>query len=474
MTAFRRTRHNFALDHAIDRAREFSKPLLIFEPLRTRYSWASDRTHRFVIEGMRDNRAATSTKNVTYFPYVEPKPGAGTPLLHRLAKRACTVVTDDFPCFFLPNMIRAVQERLPARLELIDSNGLIPMRLPERTFTVAHSYRRWMQKNILSAMEDVPKANPLSRLNLPKLEGVPAKILQRWPVADLDGLLQTGGLAAFPIDHKVSVCSDIPGGQVEARRRLKAFAGKTIKLYGTDRNHPDEKVTTGLSPHLHFGHISAHEIINAVLDSEQWNPSMCSVANGKNQGFWNTSEPAEGFLDQMLTWREMGFNKCVREPESYDRFESLPEWAQLTLNQHADDPRPSIYELDQFESASTHDELWNAAQRELVQTGGMHNYMRMLWGKKILHWSETPQQALATMIHLNNKYALDGRDPNSYSGIFWVLGRYDRAWGPKRPVFGSIRYMTSESARKKLRLKKYLARFSGMAAQRTIPGIEPD
>ena len=146
----------------------------------------------------------------------------------------------------------------------------------------------------------------------------------------------------------------------------------------------------------------------------------------------------------------------------------------MTLNQHADDPRPSIYELDQFESASTHDELWNAAQRELVQTGGMHNYMRMLWGKKILHWSETPQQALATMIHLNNKYALDGRDPNSYSGIFWVLGRYDRAWGPKRPVFGSIRYMTSESARKKLRLKKYLARFSGMAAQRTIPGIEPD
>jgi deoxyribodipyrimidine photo-lyase len=156
----------------------------------------------------------------------------------------------------------------------------------------------------------------------------------------------------------------------------------------------------------------------------------------------------------------MGFNLSFRQPETYDKFESLPDWARKTLDEHASDERPYLYSLEDFESASTHDELWNAAQRELVQTGVMHNYMRMLWGKKILHWTQSPRQALAIMEHLNNKYGLDGRDPNSYSGIFWVLGRYDRAWGPKRPIFGSVRYMTSDSAAKKLRLKKYVERFA--------------
>jgi len=156
----------------------------------------------------------------------------------------------------------------------------------------------------------------------------------------------------------------------------------------------------------------------------------------------------------------MGFNMSFRHPDSYDQFDSLPDWARKTLQSHASDPRPAIYTPEEFEHAQTHDELWNAAQTELRTTGVIHNYMRMLWGKKILHWTSTPQEALQVMIHLNNKYGLDGRDPNSYSGIFWVLGRYDRAWGPQRPVFGSVRYMTSDSARKKLRLKKYLARFA--------------
>ncbi len=149
-----------------------------------------------------------------------------------------------------------------------------------------------------------------------------------------------------------------------------------------------------------------------------------------------------------------------RNPHSYDRYDSLPDWAQKTLAEHADDQRPYLYSLEQFERASTHDSIWNAAQRQLVREGVMQNYMRMLWGKKILHWTESPQQALEFMIELNNKYALDGRDPNSYSGIFWTLGRYDRAWGPKRPVFGAIRYMTSESAEKKLRLKSYLKKYA--------------
>ncbi len=460
MIACRRTRYNFALQHAIDRAREFGKPLVILEPLRVRYRWASDRIHRFIIEGMRDNAKALAKKPVVYYPYVEPKPGAGTPLLHQLARHACTVVTDEYPCFFLPHMIDAVKDRLPARLELIDSNGIMPLRQAERTFTVAHSYRRWMQKNVLDALLELPKRDPFSRVKLPRLQSLPKAITKRWPPADLDALLTADGLDSIPIDHAVPPVESVRGGSVEADKRLQTFLQKTLDRYHEDRNHPDEQVTTGLSPYLHFGHISAHEIVVGVLERENWSPQDAGPANGKNHGYWNTSAPAEGFLDQLLTWREMGFNMSFRHPDSFDQFESLPGWALKTLAEHESDPRPEIYSLDEFEAAQTHDELWNAAQNELRRNGVMHNYMRMLWGKKILHWSESPRQALATMIHLNNKYGLDGRDPNSYSGIFWVLGRYDRAWGPKRPVFGSVRYMTSESARKKLRLSEYLRKFA--------------
>jgi deoxyribodipyrimidine photo-lyase len=145
--------------------------------------------------------------------------------------------------------------------------------------------------------------------------------------------------------------------------------------------------------------------------------------------------------------------------DGYDKFSSLPEWARTTLKEHARDPRPHTYTLEQFEFAQTHDELWNAAQRQLLREGTIHNYLRMLWGKKILEWTRSPRQALRFMIELNNKYALDGRDPNSYSGIFWVLGRYDRPWGPERPVFGKVRYMSSENTARKFAVKEYIRRY---------------
>ncbi|WP_145392190.1 cryptochrome/DNA photolyase family protein [Stieleria neptunia] len=459
MIASRRTRYSFALQHAVDRAEALGKPLVIFEPLRVRYRWASDRIHRFIIEGMRDNADALRDKPVTYFPYVEPKPGRGSPLLAKLAEKACTVVTDEFPCFFLPDMIDAVKDRLPVPLELVDGNGVVPMRLPGRTFTVAHSYRRWMQKNILDCLTELPEPDPLGDVSMPELDKLPASVTRKWKPADLDALLEPDGLAAIPIDHDVAPSPVVTGGSADAEKRLDRFLAERLQVYHTDRNHPDEEATTGLSPHLHFGHIATHEIVERVLDHEEWTPDQASDANGKNHDFWNTSEPAEGFLDQILTWREMGFNLAFREPDQYDKIESLPDWAKKSIAATADDERPVTYTLEQFEAAETHDELWNAAQRQLVREGVMHNYMRMLWGKKILHWTESAEQALEFMIHLNNKYGLDGRDPNSYSGIFWVLGRYDRAWGPKRPIFGSLRYMTSDSARKKLRLTKYLSRF---------------
>lgn len=459
MIANRRLNWNFALDHAIDQAKSLGKPLLIFEPVRVRYQWASDRMHRFVIEGMREHCKKLASHRIGYYPYVEPTPGAGTPLLATLARKACVVITDEYPCFFLPHMIDAVKSNLPARLQLVDSHTVVPLRKADRTFTVAHSYRRWMQKQILDEIMEMPQPDPIKGLRIPQMPGIDPKILRRWPAADLDKLLAPGGLDSFAIDHDVLPSEDYVGGEGHATLRLNQFISKSLSVYGDDRNHPDKRATSGLSPYLHFGHISPHQIMTAVFDHESWSPNRASAPNGKNNGFWNTSEPAEAFLDQLLTWREIGFNMSFRNPKDYDQYDTLPEWALKTLKQHTKDKRPAIYTLEQFEQAQTHDEIWNAAQRELVTTGVMHNYLRMLWGKMILFWTRTPQDALRVLIELNNKYALDGRDPNSYSGIFWTLGRYDRAWGPTRPVFGNVRYMTSDSTRKKLKLKGYLNKF---------------
>jgi deoxyribodipyrimidine photo-lyase len=224
------------------------------------------------------------------------------------------------------------------------------------------------------------------------------------------------------------------------------------------RNEPEADVGSGLSPYLHFGHVSVHEVLEVLARREDWSPAdVASSATGRRSGWWRMSAAAEAFLDELVTWREIGFNMCSQRPD-YDRYESLPAWAQRTLAAHARDRRRWSYTLDELAAGRSHDPLWNAAQMQLVREGRLHNYLRMLWGKKILEWSGSPREALAAMIELNNRYALDGRDPNSYTGIFWVLGRYDRAWGPERPIFGHVRYMSSENTARKVRVRDYIER----------------
>lgn len=464
MVAARRPRFNFALQHAVERAQQLKKPLVVLEPLRLRYRWASDRFHRFLIEGMRANAAAFEGRAVTYYPFVESdvesKSGDDS-LLAAFAETACEVISDDAPYFFYPAMVRAVAKRLPVRLSLVDSNTVIPMRLAERTFTVAHSYRRHMHRNVIQWLDQMPQADPLEGVSLPKLRQLPPSVTEHWERTDLKRLLSPGGLHDLPIDHSVAVVETLEGGAVSAQRRWTGFLEQGLGRYDQDRNQPDCDGSSQMSPFLHFGHISAHQLVRDVLASESWRPEKLGDAIGKNQGFWGTSLAVEGFLDQVLTWRELGFNMAVRHPDRFDNLRSLPDWAKKSIQETARDRRPYLYGLSELEEAGTHDPVWNAAQRQLRQTGRMHNYLRMLWGKLIYQWTESAEQSFEFMEHLNNKYALDGRDPNSYSGILWVLGRYDRAWGPKRPVFGSLRYMTSDSARRKLKLERYLRRFEG-------------
>jgi deoxyribodipyrimidine photo-lyase len=249
-----------------------------------------------------------------------------------------------------------------------------------------------------------------------------------------------------------------------ATRRLKTFLTTSLHRYHEDGNHPDKGVTSGLSPYLHFGNISSHEVFSLIASQEGWTPlRLAEKADGSRAGWWGMTPGVEAFLDQLITWRELGFNYAHRRLD-WAAFDSLPDWAKGTLNDHKGDPRPHLYDYDAFLEARTHDALWNAAQRQLLEEGVIHNYLRMLWGKKILEWTSSPREALRIMVDLNDRLAIDGRDPNSYSGIMWCLGRYDRGW-QERPVYGKIRSMSSERTRKKVRLETYLSRYG--------PGAQP-
>jgi deoxyribodipyrimidine photo-lyase len=466
MIANRRTGWNYALEHAVDWAGELDRPLVILEALRSGYPWANDRLHRFILDGMADNSKRLKNRAVTYYPYVEPKPGAGKGLLSAFAQHACTIVTDDFPAFFLPRMVSSVSPRLPVKLEKIDSNGVLPMRATDRVFPTAYAFRRFLQKNLPDHLVERPKVDPLKGAALRKLRSLPKEITKHWPKASEKVLKgDPAFLHSLPIDHNVGVVEK-RGGSVQAQKELHKFLEDRLPTYSEKRNQPEEEVTSGLSPYLHFGHLSVHEIFHELMEYEVWFFDRLSPrANGSRSGWWGMNEPAEAFLDELITWRELGFNMCWQRSD-YDRYGSLPDWALATLAPHKSDQRPYLYSLEEFENAETHDPLWNAAQIQLLTEGRIHNYLRMLWGKKILHWSSGPEKALHIMIELNNKYALDGRDPNSYSGIFWVLGRYDRAWGPERPVFGKIRYMSSKNTARKVRVKNYIKKYGKLLNQR--------
>jgi deoxyribodipyrimidine photo-lyase len=461
MNSARRLGWNYALDRAVELAQTHGRPLLVLEALRCGYRWASDRLHRFVLEGMADNRRRAQETSATYHAYVEPSAGHGRGLLAALSRRAVAIVADDFPTFFLPRMLAAAAGQVECRLEAIDSNGLLPMAAADRDFATAHALRRYLQANLKPHLLSPPAADPLTRMRAPRLERLPAELESRWPDAGPELLAGgAGALAGLPIDHAVAPVDSARGGTGAARAELAAFLDAKLARYADERNHPDAGVASGLSPWLHFGHLSVHEIVDELARRERWSPeSLPARGNGAREGWWGASRGAEAFLDQLVTWRELGFQVAHRRPADHDRYESLPAWARATLEKHASDPRPALYPLDRLAAAATGDEIWNAAQRQLAGEGRIHNYLRMLWGKRVLEWTPGPREALELLFELNNRFALDGRDPSSATGILWCLGRHDRPWAPERPIFGVVRYLSSAATRRKLRLGRYLARW---------------
>jgi deoxyribodipyrimidine photo-lyase len=442
MTAYRRTGWNFALQRAADWARHLRKPLVVLSALRLDYQWATERSHSFILDSMADVEGTLQGTEALVFSYVEPTPGAGKGLLPALASEASLVVVDDAPIFFLPAMTSAAARRIGVLMEGVDHNGLMPLAETDRVFRRAYDLRRYLQRHLASHLDGSPEADPLAGLP-PAPPGLLAEYDRRWRSAGLGEAAST----LRGLDRSVGASAE--GGQNQGRVVLDRFVSERLAGYG-DRSLREP--FSGLSPYLHYGNVASHEVFAKVARVEGWNPPrLGGDLRGARSGWWGMSASAERFLDQLITWRELGYRAAHYVPGN-DEYSSLPAWARATLGKHTSDPRDHIYTLEQFDSAETHDELWNMAQTQLRNEGVIHSYLRMLWGKKILEWARHPEEAHDIMFELNNRYALDGRDPNSVSGIHWVLGRYDRPWGPERPVFGKVRYMSSDSTRRKLRL----------------------
>ena len=481
----RRLRANHALDYAAHWANELKKPLVVYEGLKLNYPWASARFHKFMLEGMRDNAADAAALGLTYWPFVESPERSGRGLVAKLCQNACLLITDDHPQFISPAQIRAVAADVEIAVHAVDNNGMIPLAKLGKPVAAAAHLRPRIHKLFAEAWQHRANSEPDLTSAARKAVAPPFEVWE--PPADI-----TAFVASLPVDPSVPPVA-ASGGPIAGRKLLADFVEHKLPHYAASRNqpdHPDSNSASGLSWYLHYGHVGIQEVCEAVLGPD-WSPDLINPAARGRDEFYCRDASTNAFLDEAITWRDVGYSwhygriaeLGTRNSESsnvswqnageempsfnFDTFDFsplakggtlaqvLPAWAQETLGNHLRDRREHVYTPDQFEAGETHDELWNAAQRELVATGRMHNYLRMLWAKKVLEWSDTPEEAYRVLEHLNNKYAVDGRDPNSYTGILWCFGLFDRPWPGDRAVFGTVRFMSSGNTAKKFKLKGY-------------------
>lgn len=428
MQMFKRASHNYALNFAIEMANERGLPLVVYEGLKYYYPWANDRIHAFILEGVAEKRTEFERRGIRYLFYLQRHKRDPKQTVARLAKSAALLVTDDYPCFIIPEHNQRVSS-LNLPVYMVDANGMIPLSaLPKEEFAA-----RTIRPKIKRLLTDQPRSivTPSLRRKDAKLDvDCPETLVCEQSIEQL--------IAKCDIDHSVKPSRLYHGGTEAGRQRLQHFVKKILPHYDETRNEPSVDGSSRLSPYLHFGFLSIQEVVDAV---ERSRASKLARA---------------AFLEEAIVRRELSFNLTRHNPQ-YDSLRALPPWVQKTMREHVNDPRPDLLDAELIEAAETYDELWNAAQRELVHTGLLHNYVRMLWGKRVIEWQPSYEMAFELLIHLNNKYALDGRDPNSYAGILWCFGKHDRAWGPEREIFGKLRYMSSTNMARKFNARKYVA-----------------
>jgi deoxyribodipyrimidine photo-lyase len=420
-----RIQDNPALDTAIEAANLLGLPVVAFFLVIPNYPNANLRHYHFLQQGLRDAAADAAERGVGFV--VRRRPGNSLEAFLEEVS-AALLIGDENPCREPERWRKVLARRLKIPYWTVDGDVVVPSRIFNRSFVLLHHFRPHLNAELPKYLLALPKISPLHPWK-------PQKNLESFPLsADItEGFTQ--------LDRTIQPVDSFTGGAHAAMKRLRAFVRHDLARYEQTRSHPELSGTSRLSPYLHFGNIGPLTIALAVKKA---------VAEGQA-----AAATAEKFLDQLIGWRELSV-LFVRHEPNYDSWECAAPWARQTLVEHAADPRPHRYSLPQLERAQTSDELWNAAQRQMVATGWMHNYLRMYWAKKILEWAPDPARAFDWAVLLNDRYELDGRDPNGYAGIAWaIVGRHDRPWF-NRPVFGLVRPMTAASTAKKFNAALYI------------------
>ena len=432
MQASQRVQYNHALEFAIDRANDLGKPLVVFFGITGGFPDANLRHYHFMLEGLGAVRQELKERGIRLVVRTGP-PADGVKALGRAAS---LTVTDRGYLRVQKKWRREAARLIACPFIQVETDVIVPVEAASAKEAYAASTLR---PRIVTRLERY--LVPLKRRRLRKHSSGAG--FESLDVEDPRAIM-----AKLDVDSSVGPVPGFRGGTPEARRRLNRFVRKSLDEFAERRNDPGHDCLSDMSPYLHFGQISPLYIALKVKKA--------------------ASPGTAAYLEELIVRRELSMN-FVNYNGAYDSFRCLPDWAQKTLREHRAERRRQVYTLRQLEQAATHDPYWNAAQREMVFSGKMHGYMRMYWGKKIIEWTQKPERAFKVAVYLNNKYELDGRDPNGFAGVAWCFGKHDRAWA-ERPVFGKIRYMNDKGLRRKFDIQAYVDRINHMARRQDSAG----
>lgn len=426
MQRSQRGRDSHALDLAIRVGNALRLPVVAYFAGISNFRAAYWRHYVFLNQGLPDIEDDLAERNVTFVVRNAPHESHER-LLADVNAAIC--IGDENPMREPESWRKRLAERLTIPFWTVDNDVVVPTSLIGKAQYAAYTMRPRLYRMLPEFLK------PYENLNADVTWHMPKGFLHDDPRADM-----TRNWEAF--DRSVKPVEAWTGGHHAAVKRLRHFVTEVLPNYGETRNQPEMDGTSKLSPYLHFGHISPLTIALAVEAALNKDPKLAKAR--------------DGFFNELIVWRELAVNFVQHNPATYDTAECAEPWAQKTIAEHAQDEREQLYTLEQMERAETYDELWNAAQIQMVEHGWMHNRLRMYWAKKILEWTPDVATAVKYAVHLNDKYFLDGRDPNGYAGVAWsMLGKFDRPWF-ERPVFGKIRYMSGASTGKKFDSKGYI------------------
>jgi len=429
MSHSHRAHFNHSLEFAIELSNQSGKPLLVYFPITDKYKHSNARYYKFMLDGILEAKKSVEERGIKFA--IEKVNDIKRKIIE-LSENAYALITDKAYLKYYRKLNKYIADGLDVPVFEIESDVCVPVEIASDK---QEHYAFTFRKKIYSLLDKyIIELKPRE----PKIKSVSFD----FGIEEITFNNSLEILNILNIDKSVSL-SPFVGGYSQARKYLEEFIEKKLHRYKEFRSHPELDYQSNLSPYLHFGQISPIEVVLEVLSK-----------------YGRKDENVDSFFNELIVWRELARNFCYYNP-NYNQYEGIPDWAKETLEEHKNDKREYIYTIEDLENAKTHDEYWNSAQLELLKTGKMHNYMRMYWCKKLIEWTDDPKKAFDIACYLNDKYELDGRDPNGYAGISWCFGTHDRPW-KERKIFGKVRYMSTSGLEAKFDIKKYVEKVKNL------------